>query len=323
MNENETSEFNYLINKISNAPFLDQPFRHIEIQDFLSPSHFEKIVTSPEIRLEESHSSKELLESLKESGYTSIKFPGTTTCAKSYLAWEAGQGDYDNVDTCEGFGMVFRLQHAKTSIITRLNEFLASPLFLTALTEKFDIERRAVFHDVGIQKYLDGYEISPHPDIRKKALTFMVNINTASDSHLKNYHTRYMKFIDSRNYVGEFWRHNEKFDRSWVPWNWCEEVKQQKQNNSIVIFRPNYDTIHAVKADYDHLLSQRTQLYGNLWYGDRKSSDVRDSEIVSLPQIPWQGLDIDERRGVNQKRTTARKPYSLKRRITNLINKLK
>ena len=43
--------------------------------------------------------------------------------------------------------------------------------------EKFGIEYQNCNIDGGIQKYLDGYELSPHPDIRLKAATFMVNIN--------------------------------------------------------------------------------------------------------------------------------------------------
>jgi hypothetical protein len=34
----------------------------------------------------------------------------------------------------------------------------------------------------------------------------------------------------------------------------------------MVIFAPGNDTMHGVKAAYDHLVSQRTQLYGNLWF---------------------------------------------------------
>ncbi len=42
--------------------------------------------------------------------------------------------------------------------------------FRHCLAEKFRINEHTVFYDAGIQKYLDGYEISPHTDIRKKLL---------------------------------------------------------------------------------------------------------------------------------------------------------
>ena len=51
-----------------------------------------------------------------------------------------------------------------------------------------------------------------------------------------------------------------------MPWFCAETIKQQKKKNSIVVFSPSDDTLHGVKTNYDHLSTQRTQLYGNLWY---------------------------------------------------------
>jgi hypothetical protein len=62
----------------------------------------------------------------------------------------------------------------------------------------------------------------------------------------------------------------------------CKTEFVQTQNNSMVIFSPSNDTLHAVKANYDHLKGQRTQLYGNIWY----------SEIKDLKRIEWEDLDI-------------------------------
>ena len=69
---------------------------------------------------------------------------------------------------------------------------------------------------------------------------------------------------DEYKYVESFWRGNVHYERCWVPWDWCEIEFTQSANNSLVMFSPNDSTIHAVKADYNHLSSQRTQLYGNL-----------------------------------------------------------
>ena len=65
-----------------------------------------------------------------------------------------------------------------------------------------------------------------------------------------------------------------------MPWDWCEVQKTQTENNSIVIFSPSNDTLHAVKADYNHLTYQRTQLYGNLWY----------SRVACDSTPPWEAL---------------------------------
>ena len=136
--------------------------------------------------------------------------------------------------------------------------------------------------DGGIQKYLDGYEISPHPDTRKKAATFMVNINPTDKSEKLNHHTHYLKFKKTYSYVEEFWKGNLDIDRAWVPWEWAETVKQQSKNNSIVLFSPSDDTLHGVKASYNHLTTQRTQLYGNLWY---KLSPAKKT-------LEWERLDL-------------------------------
>ena len=94
----------------------------------------------------------------------------------------------------------------------------------------------------------------------------MVNINPNYSK--QDYNTHYLRFKEEFKYVQSFWEGNPDIDRCWVPWSWCESIKTQSVNNSIVVFSPSNDTIHAVKANYDHLNSQRTQLYGNIWYNE-------------------------------------------------------
>ena len=70
-------------------------------------------------------------------------------------------------------------------------------------------------YDGGIQKYLDGYEISPHPDIRRKAATFMVNVNPSRTIRKKmNHHTHYMKLTETRKYVQTLWEGNPNIERA-------------------------------------------------------------------------------------------------------------
>ena len=159
----------------------------------------------------------------------------------------------------------------ETSPIGELKDFISSDAFVNCMAEKFEISLERCAYDCGIQKYLDGYEISPHPDVRKKALTYMVNINPNPKAEEADIHTRYLRFKKEWRYVQEYWSGRPDADRCWVPWDWCEVEKQQVANNSMVIFSPGSDTMHAVKANYDHLEYQRTQLYGNLWY---KGKDV-------------------------------------------------
>ncbi|MFM2195986.1 MAG: hypothetical protein RL092_1586, partial [Bacteroidota bacterium] len=91
------------------------------------------------------------------------------------------------------------------------------------------------------------------------------NINPMKNSETLCIHTDYLKFIEKYEYIVPFWKHNRQIERCWVPWDWTEKVYSQTLNNSMVIFSPDCDTLHAVKLNYNHLNGQRTQIYGNLW----------------------------------------------------------
>ena len=72
-----------------------------------------------------------------------------------------------------------------------VQEFISGVAFNETIANKFNIKLEECKFDGGIQKYLDGYEISPHPDIRSKAATFMININPNKESERMNHHTHY------------------------------------------------------------------------------------------------------------------------------------
>jgi hypothetical protein len=272
--------FHYLLDKISSARFSHEPFDHLEILDFLLPEHFRAIVDDRQIRLNRVRSIEELLESLEQNGYQIMDFPGCVTSKKEYLDWYYGSVMKTYHAATESFGMVFRLCHCHSELISGLAQFFESEELKAVLVQKFGITR-PVRLDTGIQKYLHGYEISPHPDVRLKALTWMLNLNPGENTEYADYHTHYLRFKNQWRFISEFWRYNEEFDRDWVPWDWCETVKRQRENNSIVFFSPSNDTLHAVKANYDNLKTQRTQLYGNLWY-----------KAQHLPTLPYQSFDI-------------------------------
>lgn len=276
-------DFRYLIEKINSASVEVDPFKHIWIDDFFSKTHFDMIVESPELKAPSVESDEQLIKELEVAGFKNIKFPGAVTSADEYLKWRSGDDlSASHHSACEGFGYVMRLYHIETEILLKLQDFLGSPEFLGAIAERLGFYIDDTIYDGGIQKYLDGYEISPHPDIRRKAATFMVNINPCRSSHQHDYHTHYMKFTRERRYVQSLWEGNPELERTWVPWTWAETVSQQCTNNSIVLFSPDNDTLHAVKANYDHLKTQRTQLYGNLWY------EVSKTRIG----LDWEQLDV-------------------------------
>ncbi|MHB1207541.1 MAG: hypothetical protein ACYCZX_18400 [Rhodospirillaceae bacterium] len=277
-------KFSYLIDKVQLASVSVAPFKHIQINDFLNDGDFNEIISAPEINLVRSRSDDELFDTLFAGGYKIIDFPGCITDKQAYMDWHADRKQSSKLagSSCEGFGVTVRMIEPRSKAIEHLMAFLNSDDWKSALARKFGIELSDMIYDAGIQKYLDGYEISPHPDIRRKALTFMVNVNPNPESESVEHHTHYMTFKSSRRYVQEYWAGNPERDRCWVPWNWCETQKVQRENNSIVIFSPADDTLHAVKANYNHLLYQRTQLYGNFWH--------RQSQTAGAPS--WENFDI-------------------------------
>jgi len=260
-------DLTYVIEKIKIAELSEFPFKHIEINQLFKKNDFEEIIRSPEITTKVAQDDEALFDVLFACNYKIIDFPGCTSDYREYIKWHKEKKSSQKINTsCEGYGVVMRLKSPKSTAINALQDFLNSREFIDCIAEKFNIRAGECNYSAGIQKYLDGYEISPHPDIRRKALTFMVNINPSPTSFDEEYHTSYLQFKPEWDYVREFWKGNEKFDRCWVPWEWCEVKKQQRKNNSIVIFSPDNDTVHAVKANYNHLSYQRTQLYGNLWF---------------------------------------------------------
>ncbi|MDC0520145.1 hypothetical protein OAN92_05340 [Candidatus Pelagibacter ubique] len=303
------SNISYLLEKISKAEFNYVPFKHIEIKNFFNDDDFQNILKQSDIKFPSFNNDEQLVDHLQKSGYSAIPFPGCITNPKDYIKWHKNKsGTNYNVSSTEGFGMTYRLKQTNSKIINNLIEFFEGETFKKIISEKFSIDLNQVTFDQGIQKYLDGYEISPHPDIRLKALTYMININPSLQSEKSIHHTHYLKFKDEYKYVQEYWKGNKDMDRCWVPWNWCETVKKQTDNNSVVIFAPDNDTIHAVNTDYQHLDYQRTQIYGNFWWNNdlKKIKDIKS-------QPKWENYLINSsKQKPNEKLTT---------KIKNFINK--
>ena len=286
VNEKEYN-FDYLIEKINIADFSKSPFKHIYIEDFFDEIHFQEITKSKEIAPPLATNDNELIDGLYSQGFKIITFPGCVNDRKKYIKWHSENKKMQHHSACEGFGMVLRLYEIESPILKALNKFLASDQFNQAIAQKFGVNFSDCDVDGGIQKYLDGYEISPHPDIRKKAATFMVNINPSPESETLNIHTHYLKFKPSKSYVQTFWEGNPDVDRAWVPWSWADTENRQTKNNSIVLFSPSNDTLHAIKTEYNHLQTQRTQLYGNLWFRDTG---------VTKSTLEWEDLDLISKR---------------------------
>jgi hypothetical protein len=280
------SQFDYLIERVGEAPFTDAPYRHVYIDALFKPEHLTEILATPEIRIPSAINDEDLFEKLFDAGYKIINFPGCIIDRKKYIEWHKDRSlRAPHHSACEGFGVTLRLETPRSALMAELKDFLSGDAFNAALASKFGVVFADTTVDHGVQKYLDGYEISPHPDIRKKALTYMVNINPHPLAEALIHHTHYMQFRAEHAYVQSFWATHEDVERCWVPWDWCETHSVQTKNNSMVIFAPSDNTLHAVKAAYDHLGGQRTQLYGNLWY----------KAEANLAKLEWEDLDLRRR----------------------------
>jgi len=254
-----------VLHKIDAAEVRAEPFRHLYIADLLEPQDFDAVVRSPAVDFGPCASDKELCARLEQHGWQIKAHPGCIVDLDEYLRWHAGETTtVRNQETCEGFGVAFRLRMFAEARLRDIAAFFESDEFLGALARKLDIDYAATTKEAGLHKYLDGYEISPHPDWRKKALTVMINVNPSPISEQLDFHTHYLSLKPRWQFIQEFWANNPEIDRCWVPWDWCDTVYRQTANNSMVAFAPGNDTFHAVRVRYRHLETQRTQFYANL-----------------------------------------------------------
>ncbi len=275
----EHNHYTYLLDKLSSAPILTQPFPHLEINDFLNPSDLERILRDEQIHFKpvEHRAFREgtevLMNRLESTGWKLQPFPGCTMDTTEYLrcldsGFPAGQ-------TTEGVGIAYRLHSYNNPQIRKLVEFMNSPEFERAMLDKFNITNRNVRITTAIQKYLSHYEISPHPDIREKCMTYLLNINKPG-AETEDIHTHLLEFQPERAHISRWWDAHPDRQRIWVPWSYCRTVKRITDNNTMLMFAPSNTSLHAIKLDYDHCRLQRTQIYGNLFYNNNTSYPTTD-----------------------------------------------
>lgn len=278
------TDFNYIIENIENAVFVDYPFPHLEITNFLSREHLDIILNDKQIHFEEMSNIDLLYNELMKHDWGIQFFPGCTTNWSDYLKYLTNKNKFTTKNPVEGIGVTFRLKSYKNKLIKKLIKFMNSDNFHQVLKNKFGISNDTNIISA-IQKNLSGYEISPHPDIRKKCLTYLLNINNEKIETL-DCHTHLLEFESEYKYIGEYWKTNPHVERCWVPWNWCRSIKTINKNNTMVILKPDSSppTLHAIKLNYDHLKYQRTQIYGNLMYKN-VSTNLEDSNFMDLMNI--------------------------------------
>jgi len=260
--------FEYILKKIESESFKKGPYKHLVINDFLSDDHLKEIIEHPQLTLTPKETTSDLIVELMSQGWEVIGNAGCRLNFNYYLkCLETNDWPKDSTGLLERFGLTFSLKRCESRTLSALSSFMNSDAFKECLNRKFNIETETNF-ETGVRKYLTGYEIPPHPDVRKKCLTYMLNINTHPEAEFQDIHTHVLKFKDEFEYIYKRWTDGLKTERCWVPWDWTITTNTMSINNQIIIFQPSHDTLHGVKLDYDHLKFQRTQLYGNFWYKD-------------------------------------------------------
>jgi hypothetical protein len=259
------NKFSYISEKIKNAGFKQDPFKYILIENFLKQEHLDIVLSDPQVHFDEVDSTETLLETLLNEGYRVQNFPGCTTDLSEYLQhYNNDSFPHGRKGTpIESYGVTFRLQKIKNQFIQELTGYLNGQEFKQTLEEKFEIKKETRII-TAIQKNLSHYEISPHPDVREKQLTYLLNINKNSSVDEVPIHTTLLKFKPEWEFIKDYWKNNHEKNTTWVPWDWCETRAVTNKNNSIILFSPSADTLHAIKTIYDHTKYQRTQFYGNL-----------------------------------------------------------
>lgn len=259
------SQFKYLSDRILNAVIVKVPFPHLELNGFLSEEHLEEILSDPQIHFEEQPSTERLMQTLITKKYKVQDFPGCTLSSGEYLR-NFNRNEWPSKhEACESYGITYRLNRIANPVIASLIEYMNSIEFMNSLKQKFNIDGDTTIVSA-IQKNLTGYEISPHPDIRQKCMTYLLNINKDDSVDRCKVHTDILKFKSKYEFLYKYWEDNPTIDRFWVPWDWCDVVKTISKNNTMIMFPTSDYTLHAIKLDYDHTKWQRTQIYGNLMF---------------------------------------------------------
>tara|TARA_Y100001938_G_scaffold142085_1_gene212790 strand:+ start:539 stop:1405 length:867 start_codon:yes stop_codon:yes gene_type:complete len=275
-------KFRYISEKILDSNIEEYPFKHVVIDDLLSEEHLQIVLNDSQVHFDEVENTEELIKTLFRKNYAVQTFPGCITDPNEYIT------RYNNNDfpigkgkdlPIEAFGITFRLTRSDNTFIQELVDYMNGVEFKSALETKFDLKFETSIV-TAIQKNLSHYEISPHPDVREKGLTYLLNINKDSSIDNEPVHTHLLKFKKDWEFIYDYWKTNLSENRCWVPWDWCDTAKITNKNNSIVIFSPDVDTLHGVKLNYDHTKFQRTQLYGNL---------MGIGKVV--PQMNWRKLE--------------------------------
>lgn len=264
-----SSKFDYLLQKIRNAPIRLEPYPHIIIPNFFNQDDYNALLSSQlamvkpdgktsQLTLPQVSNRDELRIELDRHGWQPISYPG---------AIEGATGD-DLLSRPTGSGLVYKLTNKQadgpTGIRTLLHKFLVGKDSQVAdtLLSKFGKEPGSGWNVYEYNKDLNGYEISPHPDVSGKLITYQVNL--AEDDRLAEYNLATRLLSIKPEHQADIDRLAAERERPWGLWKWFNEVATVPfVGNTFFAFAPADNTYHAVKLEeYPETEQQRTMIRG-------------------------------------------------------------
>ena len=231
----------YIIKKIENAEIIVKPFPHIIIHNFIEDHDLKNIIENIEI---------DNLNEI-EKKYKKVHYPGAKLINE----------EITNRPT--GIGLVYSLKDEYLNNNIELNTILSSKDFKQVLFKKLNISKNIDGWNVyQINKDLNGYEISPHPDITGKVITYQINLSNTNI--LDNYELG-TKFHTIKPECLKFIKElSKKKTRPWGKWEWFDKGKSiPYKQNTFMAFAPSDISYHSVKLEnYPQEKYQRTMLRG-------------------------------------------------------------
>jgi len=276
--------FAHLVRKINAQPIETDPFPHIYLEEVFPAGYY-----------------RALLERIARVGeFVPTLYPGVAVDldAKSFK-------DYGltcrNFDKDEELACLYALLKSEPFSRLLLDKFSAPESWgargsaIPAEKHVFFKEGRENFTCVfDLHKDLPGYEISPHPDVPSKIVTFLFYFTP--DESLSRFGTKLCRVKPeckatlaratrskmssllvgaTRPFVGKSYGLDQK--DSWFPWEMFDVVKvAPAKPNSLLVFAPNADSYHAIRMDIppDHPLRERQTLRGFIRSGKNTDNYV-------------------------------------------------
>lgn len=230
-----------IIKKIEEAEIIVKPFPHIVISNFLEDDDLIDILDNIDI------------DNLNviDKKYKLVQYPGAKTTTEELTKRPTG------------VGLVYALKEEYSKNNIKLNTILDSDEFKQTLMKKLNIPTNIDGWNVyQINKDLNGYEISPHPDITGKVITYQLNLSNTDI--LNNFDLGTKFHIIKPEYLKYINELSKQRKRPWGKWEWFNEGKSiPYQKNTFMAFAPSDISYHSVKLEnYPQQKHQRTMLRG-------------------------------------------------------------